>query len=108
MVCAKPGSTLATVQMSSVIAVPSGTTTKDFGHPFAKPIALWQRIYSAIATPGQSTLDPFMGRGSSMVSAVRFGLSASGGELNPDHYSGALLNLQKEYQNQLGKDVIFQ
>lgn len=107
MVCAKPGSTLAQVQMSSVIALPSGTTSKDFGHPFAKPLALWQRILAAVAAPGQTTFDPFMGAGSSVVASTRFGCSAYGGELQEQHYNSALLNLQREYQTTLGKDVIF-
>lgn len=108
MVCAKPGSTLATVQMSSVIPLPTGTTAKEFGHPFAKPPALWQRIMSSVASPGQTVFDPFMGSGSSTIAALRNGLSPSGGELNPDHYNSALLNIQAEYKKTLGPDTLFQ
>lgn len=108
MVCAKPSATLATVQMSSVIALPSGQTTKDFGHPFAKPPLLWEKLYTAVATPGQTTFDPFMGRGSSTVGALRFGLQPSGGELSESHFNGAILNIQGEYKKTLGSNVVFQ
>lgn len=107
MVCAKPGSTLAAVQMSSVIALASSATAKEFSHPFAKPPALWQRLYSAVATPGQTTFDPFMGSASSVIGAMRNGLQPYGGELNPDHYNTALLNIQAEYKKTLG-DCLFQ
>lgn len=107
MVCAKPGSTLAAVQMSSIIALPSGQTTKDFGHPFAKPPLLWEKLYSAVASPGQTVFDPFMGRASSVIGALRFGLQPSGGELDQGHYNGAILNIQGEYKKTLGDNVIF-
>lgn len=108
MVCRKPSSTLASVQMSSVFSIPVGTTPKDFNHPFAKPVALWQKIYSAVATPGQSVFDPFMGSGSACVAAIRSGLESHGCELSPDHYANARLNITAEYRKALGDSVIFQ
>ena len=108
MVCRKPSSTLAAVQMSSVFSIPVGDTPKSFNHPFAKPVALWQKIYSAVATPGQSVFDPFMGSGSACVAAIRSGLDAHGCELSPDHYANARLNITAEYRKTLGDSVIFQ
>jgi len=108
MVCRKPSATLATPAPSSVIALPSGETTKQFGHPFAKPVDLWTRIYSAVCHKGQSVFDPFMGSGSSTIAAIRYGLAPSGMELNPDHYHRAILNVQEEYRRQLGGEVRFE
>ena len=98
MVCRKPSATLATAAPSSVITLPKGNTTNAFGHPFAKPVDLWMRIFSAVCTPGQSVFDPFMGSGSSVVAAIRYGLQSFGMELQEQHYNTALLNVQKEYQ----------
>ena len=108
MVCAKPGSTLAKVQMSSVFSIPSGTTAKDFNHPFAKPPLLWQKLYDAVALPGQKTLDPFCGSGSSFVAALDLQLEPTGWELTPDHYNNGRLNIQAKYKKLYGDSVIFQ
>lgn len=107
MVCRKPGATLATQQPSSVIALPSEAATKQFNHPFAKPVALWQFLYAAIAIRGQSVLDPFAGSGSAPVAAIRFGLRAEGCEINPSHYMNMLLNLQTCYKSVLGENLTF-
>lgn len=107
MVCRKPGTVLASVQTSSVITHPTGQFARNFGHPFSKPLEVWTKIFSAVATKGQSVLDPFMGAGSSCVAAVRFGLDSFGCELSPDHYNSAILNLRKEYSTLLGSNVLF-
>ena len=101
MVCRKPGSVLATAAPKSVISLPSGNTTSTFGHPFAKPIDLWMKIFSAVCKPGDTVFDPFMGSGSSTVAAVRFGLQPSGMELQPQHFNRAILNIQDAYKQKL-------
>lgn len=106
MVCRKPGAVLQKVQMSSVIAVSAGTTAKQFGHPFAKPEALWHALYGAVAIRGQSVLDPFMGSGSGSCSALTFGLEPVGCELTEDHHANALVNLKRTY-SKLHPDCIF-
>lgn len=108
MVCRKPSATLAEVQMSSVISLPSGNTTKEFGHPFAKPPELWKKLYKAAATPGQKTLDPFMGAASSVAAALDLDLIPYGGELQERHYHTAVLNIQKRVNQKFGDSVIFQ
>jgi site-specific DNA-methyltransferase (adenine-specific) len=101
MVCRKPGSVLATAAPKGVISLPSGNTTSTFGHPFAKPIDLWLKIFSAVCKPGETVFDPFMGSGSSTVAAIRFGLSPSGMELQPQHFNRAILNIQDAYETKL-------
>jgi DNA modification methylase len=102
MVCRKPSAVLARAQMSSVYACSSGDVVKDFGHPFAKPVELWTWIYAAICIKGQVIEDPFVGSGSSSVAAMKWGLRPVGQEINPDHYSSLILNLQKAYRKELG------
>lgn len=109
LICRKGGATLAQVpQASSIYSCPSGLTARDFGHPFAKPPKVWQKLYSAIALPGESVYDPFMGSGSSVVAAIRQGLRPYGSELVESHFNNAILNIRKEYQERLGKEVEFE
>lgn len=106
MVCRKPGSTLAIAAPKSVISLPSGSTAKTFGHPFAKPTDLWLRLFSYFCRPGQTVFDPFMGSGSSTVAAIRFGLSPSGMEIQEQHYNRAILNIQDAYKTSV-PNVLF-
>lgn len=102
MVLRKPGAQLQSVQTSSIFSLPSERASKQFNHPFAKPEALWTKIFSAVAIKGQRVFDPFMGSGSSCVAAIRYGLHAQGMELNPDHYNNALINIRTCYHELLG------
>lgn len=102
MVCRKPNAVLSQVQKFSTFNCSSGTTTKDFNHPFAKPLDVWKWIYQAISIKGQTTYDPFLGSGSSAVAAAQLGLRPVGSEINSDHYHNALVNLQNGYRKLLG------
>lgn len=101
MVCRKDGATLATPGPATAIVLPKGNVEATFGHPFAKPIDLWTRIYSAVCRPGQTTFDPFGGAMSSVVAAIRFGLQPSAMELQEQHFNRGLLNVQEEYKRQV-------
>lgn len=107
MVCRKPTAVLSQVQKSSVFMCASGTTARDFNHPFAKPLDVWKWIYSAVTIKGQTVYDPFLGSGTSAVAAVQWGLKPVGGEIDAGNYATAILNLQKEYRKLLGSNVIF-
>jgi hypothetical protein len=98
MVCRQASATLTTAAPPSVISLPSGNVTDTFGHPFAKPADLWTKIFSSVARPGQTTFDPFMGSGSSVLPALRLGLLPAGMELQPQHYNRAILNIQEHYR----------
>lgn len=107
MVCRKPNAVLVKGQNSSIYQCATGNVTRELGHPFAKPYELWQWIYSACCLKGQSVYDPFVGRGSSAIAAVKWGLRPVGSETNPDHYHGLLHNLQNFYRKELGTSVSF-
>lgn len=101
MVCRKPGATLAkSPQMSSIFAAASGPTTKSFGHPFAKPEALWRWIYDAVTVPGQTVFDPFAGSGSATVAALAHGLNPIACEIQEQHYNSLVLNVQAWHRAQ--------
>lgn len=103
MVCAKPGSTLAKTQMSSVFVCDCNVAPKEFGHPFAKPEPLWHFIYQAVAIQGQTVFDPFMGSGSAPAAARTFGLIPYGTEIVEDHFNRAVINLKRTYTKLIGE-----
>lgn len=107
MVCRKPNAVLAKAQNSSIYSCATGNITKELGHPFAKPYEIWHWIYNAVALKGQTVYDPFVGRGSSVIAAIKWGLRPIGNETNPDHYYGLLHNLQNFYKKELGSNVQF-
>jgi DNA modification methylase len=107
MVCRKHNACLTGTQSSSVWTGPSANVQKLFHHPFAKPLELHHWILSAIAIKGQSVYDPFMGSASILVAAARFGLRPVGTEINVDHYSNGIMNLQAEYKRLVGGEVNF-
>ncbi len=97
MVCRKGQANLAKVQLTPIIRCPNELAKTFFGHPFAKPVAVWQFIYDAILSPGQTVFDPFLGGGSSAVAALQRGLIPYGRELQERHFNNALLNIQRHY-----------
>lgn len=93
----RKGTAQLTTPQSSSVFVSDNTGAATYGHPFAKPTALWSWIYSAITLRGQRVLDPFAGSGSASCSAVLSGLTPLAVELNPDHFARLRLNLSDTY-----------
>lgn len=107
MVCRKPNAVLAQVQKTSIFQCATGTTTRDFSHPFAKPLDVWKWLYGAVTIKGQVVYDPFLGSGSSAVAAIQYGLKPVGSELDEGHYANAIMNLQREFKVRLDEKVVF-
>ncbi len=107
MVCRKPNAVLIKAQNSSIYQCANGTIARELGHPFAKPYEIWTWLYNACCLKGQVVYDPFVGRGSSAIAGVKWGLRPVGSETNPDHYHGLLHNLQTFYRKELGSNVLF-
>lgn len=60
---------------------------KEFGkHPTQKPIELMDHFVSLLSNPGDVVLDPFMGSGSTGVSAKELGRRFVGIELDEDYF----------------------
>ena len=64
-------------------------------HPAEKPVGIVDQIIEASdLQPGAVVLDPFMGGGTTIVSALSHGLRAIGVEQDPHHFEAALQRLQ--------------
>jgi DNA modification methylase len=98
IVCRKGTVTLIRPQASSVYTGGNDAEAKALGHPFCKPFALWEWLYNATCLRGASVLDPFVGRGSSTIPAIRFGLRPTGVEVNDKHFASLNVNLQNFYR----------
>jgi DNA modification methylase len=74
-------------QMKSVWEIkPPETWEKKFGkHPTQKPVALLERILLASTNEGDVVLDPFLGGGTTLVTALRLARHAIGCELSVDY-----------------------
>lgn len=107
MVCRKPGCRLTKVQTSNVYAQDAKSVTKALNHAFAKPFEVWRWIYRAIAIKGQRVFDPFVGSGSSAISAILEGLAPIGCEIQEDNFNTLTLNLRSFYRKHMGEHVTF-
>lgn len=103
MVLRKGNASLVKPQTSGYWVGGADLELKRLGHPFVKPIALWQWIYSAVAIQGQVVFDPFAGVGSSTLAAVQFGLRPLACEKVEEHYSKLIVNVSQKYEALLGK-----
>lgn len=70
--------------------------SKTFGHPTVKPLAVMDPIIRT--TPGKTILDPFMGTGSTGVSAIRDGRNFIGIERNPEFFETAIRRITDELE----------
>lgn len=77
------------MQMRSVWSIPTTPKLeKSFGkHPTQKPLALLDRVIIAFSKPGDVVLDPFMGSGTTGLSALSRRRSFIGIELDSDYYN---------------------
>jgi site-specific DNA-methyltransferase (adenine-specific) len=82
-------------QMKSVWTIPPpDREEKQFGkHPTQKPVALLERILLASSHEGDLILDPFLGGGTTLVSALRLRRQAIGCELDAAFITLALRRL---------------
>lgn len=65
-------------------------------HPTQKPLALMDFFVETLSNPGDLVLDPFMGSGTSGVSAIRNGRRFTGVELEKTYYEIATKRIQDE------------
>ncbi len=99
MVCRKEGATLIKPQSSSVWTGGNDVEAKALGHPFAKPFGLWNWLYDAVTMRGQHVLEPFAGRGSAVIPALRRGLKVTALETNEAHYNALVVNVSNMYHS---------
>ena len=82
-------------QMKSVWEIkPPETWEKKFGkHPTQKPVALLERILLASTNEGDVVLDPFLGGGTTLVTAFRLSRRSIGCELSLDYINLSIRRL---------------
>jgi DNA modification methylase len=99
MVCRKGPATLVKPQSSSLWTGSNDIEAKALGHPFAKPFGLWNWLYDAVTIRGNHILEPFAGRGSAVIPALRRGLQVTAIESNSDHHSALVVNISNLYKS---------
>jgi len=85
-------------QMRNVWAIlpPRGAEKAYGAHPTQKPLALLDRIIQASTVPGDIILDPFIGSGTTAVSALASGRRCVGIDLCEDYLRVAALRLAQQ------------
>lgn len=88
-------------QMKSVWPIyPPANGEKVFGkHPTQKPVGLLERIISASSNPGDLVLDPFMGSGTTGVSAVQLKRKFIGIELEPQYITTSIKRIKQTLEH---------
>lgn len=99
VVARKKASTLVSPQKSCVWTGGNDLETKLIGHPFAKPFGLWEWCIKATCSPNSDILDPFVGKGSSVLPMIRLGHRPKGIECSEKHYDGLCVNVMNAYQS---------
>ncbi len=68
-------------------------------HPNEKPLGLVGKFLQLHTTPGQMVLDPFMGSGTTGVSALQLGRRFIGIELDPAHFETAVRRIEAAHRS---------
>jgi ParB family chromosome partitioning protein len=94
MVCRKGNAVIMNHAPTCVVTASNDEMCKLTGHKFAKPRELWKFFLTHISFDNQLVLDPFAGRGSSLISGMEMNRRMVGVELNDVHYNALLENLR--------------
>ena len=97
MVCRKGTAVLAQPTTTSHIVASHDDFKKAIGHPFVKPFRVWEFLLDATTHPGQTILDPFAGRGSSIISFIRKERNFLAAEINVTHFNALMENVKQHY-----------
>lgn len=96
IVARKGTATLQKHLPSSVFKAPNNAP-KRFHHKFAKPEPLWEWVYAHYVPPYGKVLDPFMGVGSNLATALPLSYDVTGIEIVLDHYNLVESNIITAY-----------
>ena len=90
-------------QLRTVWDIPNNKSREElaFGrHPTQKPLSLTERLMLVSGTPGGTLLIPFLGSGTEAVAAARYGMSATGFEVEPEYLSLAERRVKAQLMDQ--------
>jgi DNA modification methylase len=65
------------------------------GHPTQTPLILMERFVRAMALPGMTVLDPFLGSGTTLVACAKHGRRGIGIEINPEWFDMACRRVEE-------------
>jgi len=68
-------------------------------HPTEKPQAIFSAILPVVTAPGMTVLDPFMGSGTSGVSAINLHRKYIGIEIDPKHFDTACYRIEEAWRS---------
>lgn len=86
-------------QMRTVWDIPNNKERSELAngkHPTQKPLSVASRLLLVAGLPGGDLLVPFVGSGSEMVAACRYGMNSTGFEVDPQYVDLAVRRLQAE------------
>lgn len=95
LIASKPKGLLARPSPTSVITAPN--IDKLSGHPFSKPVAVWDFLIRHLCIANSFIVDPFMGVGSCPVAAIKLGHRIAGCEIEENHHAHCLENVRSAY-----------
>ena len=84
-----------------------GASTKD--HPAPFPLELAERLIRMFSFVGDTVLDPFLGTGTTMIAASRWGRNAIGVEVSHDYFEDSIKRINSECQtmfSQISLEII--
>jgi site-specific DNA-methyltransferase (adenine-specific) len=88
-------------QLRTVWDIPNNKAREElkYGtHPTQKPLRVLDRLMAIAGVAGGSCLVPFMGSGSEMISALRYGMCPVGFEVEQEYFDTSCLRIEAETQ----------
>ena len=82
----------------------TGASTKE--HPAPFPLELAERLVRMFSFVGDTVLDPFLGTGTTMIAAAKWGRKSIGYEIDPHYYSLALKRIKWETSSLFSRATI--
>lgn len=70
------------------------TSDEVIGHPFPKPVKLFEKLIMGLTSQGQTVWDPFMGSGTTAIAALNTGRRFVGHEIEPTYFEIAKARVQ--------------
>ena len=82
------------IRMGRVLPYDEARDKEDEKHVHPLQLDVIDRVIQMRSNPGETVLTPFMGVGSEVYSAVRWGRMGIGAELKPSYYRQSVKNLE--------------
>jgi site-specific DNA-methyltransferase (adenine-specific) len=93
-------------QLRTVWDIPNNKQKEELAlgtHPTQKPLKVSERLLMISGLKGGKLLVPFAGSGTEMIAGMRYGMHATGFEINEEYFNHANLRLKNEIVQQNGK-----